>query len=52
MLAEFILKTNYPSETDNSSRYKFGAKTNYGAEFVSKFIIIIIIFIGPQLNYI
>ena len=33
-LAEFILETNYPSETDNSSKYKFGAKTNYGAEFV------------------
>ena len=33
-IAEFILETNYPSETDNSSEYKFGAKTNYGAKFV------------------
>ena len=33
-IREFILETNYPSETDNSSKYKFGAKTNYGAKFV------------------
>ena len=33
-IAEFILETNYPSETDNSSKYKFGGKTNYGAKFV------------------
>ena len=43
-IAEFILETNYPSETDkstkypsetdNSSKYKFVAKTNYGAKFV------------------
>ena len=33
-MAEFILETNYPSETDNSSKYKFGAKRNYGAKFV------------------
>ena len=33
-MAEFILETNYPSETDKSSKYKFGAKTNYGAKFV------------------
>ena len=33
-IAEFILETNYPSETDNSSKSKFGAKTNYGAKFV------------------
>ena len=37
-MAEFILETSYPSETnqtDNSSKYKFGTKTNYGAKFVS-----------------
>ena len=39
-MAEFILETNYSSETNyppetvNSFRYKFGAKTNYGAKFV------------------
>ena len=39
-MAEFVLETNYsskikyPSETDNSSKYKLGAKTNYGATFV------------------
>ena len=43
-IAEFMLRriihrerdksTNYSSETDNSSKYKFGAKTNYGARFV------------------
>ena len=27
-------KIKYPSETDNSSKYKLGAKTNYGAKFV------------------
>ena len=40
LMAEFILDTNYlsetsyPSETDNSFMYKFGTKTNYGAKFV------------------
>ena len=33
-IAEFILETNYPCETDNSSKYKVGAQTNYGAKFV------------------
>jgi len=36
-LAKLILQMNYPSMTDNnySSRFKFGAKTNYGAKFAS-----------------
>ena len=40
LMAEFILDTNYlsetsyPSETYNSFMYKFGTKTNYGAKFV------------------
>ena len=34
-MVEFVLETNYPSEAGNSSiEYKFGSKTNYGAEFV------------------
>ena len=35
-MAEFILQTNYPSETDNSYKFtvKFSAKTNCGAKFV------------------
>ena len=32
LLAEFTLETNYPKK-DNSSKYKFGAKTNYEAKF-------------------
>ena len=32
--AEFVQETNYRSEADNSSKHKFGVKTNYGAKFV------------------
>ena len=32
--AEFILETNYPSETDNSSKCKFGANTNYAPRLI------------------
>ena len=28
--AEFLLQTNYPSETDKSFRYKSGVHTNFG----------------------
>ena len=31
--AEFLLETNYPSETDKSSRYKSGVQTNFGTKF-------------------
>ena len=36
LMAEFIIETetNYLSETDNSSRYKSGVKTNYGPKSI------------------
>lgn len=31
-MAEFILKTKHPTETDKSSRYESGVQTNFGPQ--------------------